>query len=229
MEDKVVKLPKNVRWGKTQTDGAYDWRRGQERRVNRHSRLVVLLKVVLPSFAAVLVGLVILWPQLDAQKEGFSLAAGDADQIGIPEEQSMINPRFFTVDETGQPFNLTARTAHEIPGDVRRVQLDEVKADVLLKNDQWFALDADTAVYSQMDDMLELSGNVHLYSDQGYELETPQAFVNVRTRDIISQRETHSRSSAGHAVSEGFSVSDQGKVIRFLGKTKVTLYSGEGK
>lgn len=230
MEDKVVELKKPIQWGKTRVEGTHDWRRKQERRMTRHSRMVVLLKVVLPSVAAILIGLVILWPQLNAQKEGFALTAVESgDILGKSEEQSMINPRFFTVDQTGQPFNLIAKTAYELPGDIRRVQLDDVKADVLLKNNTWFALDAGKAVYTQVEDMLDLFDKVNLYSDQGYELETTQASINVRTRDIIGKEKTISRSSIGHAVSDGFSVSDQGKVLRFLGKTRVILYPQEEK
>lgn len=94
-EEKVVEFKRPLQWGKMQTDGVNDWRRKQERRMTRHSRFVVMMKVLLPSLAALLIGLIILWPQLNAQKEGFALEAADAAQIGLPEEQAMVNPRFF--------------------------------------------------------------------------------------------------------------------------------------
>ena len=68
MEEKIVDLS-DIKWGKTQTSGAVDWRRRQKRRMRHHSRLVVSLKVFFPSVAAVIIGLVIIWPQMKAQQE----------------------------------------------------------------------------------------------------------------------------------------------------------------
>lgn len=68
MAEKVVDLSL-AKWGKTRTDGSADWRRKQNRRMRHHSRMVVSLKVLLPSLAALLVGLVILWPQLQVRQD----------------------------------------------------------------------------------------------------------------------------------------------------------------
>lgn len=223
-EEKVVEFKRPLQWGKMQTDGVNDWRRKQERRMTRHSRFVVMMKVLLPSLAALLIGLIILWPQLNAQKEGFALEAADAMQIGLPEEQAMVNPRFFSVDQSGQPFNMTADEAFEMEGETRRVRLNGVRADVSAKNGRWYALDAQTAVYTQETDMLNLTGQVNVYTDEGYELETTQASVSVLTHDISGDERTMVRGSDGYAVSEGFSVTDEGKVIKLTGKTRMIFY-----
>lgn len=224
MEEKVVELKQPLQWGKMRTEGVSDWRRKQERRMSRHSRFVVLMKVFLPSLAAILVGLIILWPQFNAQKDSFALEAADAKQIGIPEEQTMVNPRFFSVDQSGQPFNMTAASAYELEGDVRRVRLDGVRADVAAKNGRWYALDADHAVYTQANDMLDLSGKVNIYTDEGYELETTQASVSVLTHDITGKERTMMRGADGYAVSDGFAVSDEGKIVRLTGKSQLIFY-----
>lgn len=222
--NKVVELKPSVQWGKMRTDGVGEWRRKQEKRMFRHSRFVVLMKVFLPSLAALLVGLIILWPQLNAQKEGFTLAAADAEQIGVPEEQSMVNPRFFSVDQAGQPFNMTAEAAYEMEGETRRVRLNGVRADISAKGGRWYALDAEEAVYTQATDMLDLSGQVNLYTDEGFELETTQAGISIATHDIEGGRKTLVRGEGGYAESEGFSVSENGKVIRLTGKSRLVFY-----
>lgn len=224
MEDKVVDLSK-TKWGKTRTDGAVDWQRRQKRRMRHHSRLVVLLKVVLPSIAALMVGLVILWPQLKAQhEETFSLIASQSEKLDFPEQQAMVNPRFFTVDEKGEPFNLTAQTAVEIPGDGRRVQLNNINADVLLEGEKWYALDAQTGIYSQADDTMELLDQVNVYTENGYEAETTQALINMKNRDIIGNRKTRVRTPAGYADAEGFSILENGTVLKLNGRTRAVFY-----
>lgn len=224
MTRKVVDIS-DVKWGKTRTGGAADWQRRQKRRMKTHSRLVVSLKILFPSMAAVLIGLVIVWPQLNAQREEqISLLASEVGNMALPDDQAMVNPRFFAVDEKGEPFNLIAKRAFELPGETRRVQLDDVKADLLRKDNRWFALDADVAVYSQKDDTMELSKQVFLYTETGEEIETTRAVINMKTRDISGNEKVFARVPAGNAEADGFSVSRKGTVIRLTGKTRAVFY-----
>ena len=224
MAEKIVDLS-DVKWGKTPTDGAVNWQRRQKKRMRHHSRLVVSLKVLFPSLAAVMIGLVIVWPQMKAQQEeAVSLLASETEQMQMPNDQMMINPRFFTVDEKGEPFNLTAESAFELPGEVRRVQLEAVKADLLKHNDRWIALDAAVGVYSQSDETMELLKQVNLYTQTGEEMETTQALINIKNRDIVGNQDVLLRSSLGVAKAQGFSVTQNGTVLRLTGKTRVVLY-----
>lgn len=224
MAQKVVDIS-DVKWGKTRTGGAADWQRRQKRRMRTHSRLVVSLKILFPSLAAVLIGLVIVWPQLNAQQEEqISLLASDVKDMAVPDDQAMVNPRFFAVDEKGEPFNLVAKKAFELPGETRRVRLNDIKADLLRRDNRWFALDSDVGVYSQKDDAMELSGQVYLYTETGEEIETTGAVVNMKTRDISGREKVFVRMPAGTAEADGFSVSQKGTVIRLTGKTHAVFY-----
>ena len=168
MAEKVVDLSL-AKWGKTRTDGSADWRRKQNRRMRHHSRMVVSLKVLLPSLAALLVGLVILWPQLQARQDEAISIVSETD--AAPQDQMMVNPRFFTVDGKGEPLNMTAENAYELPGETRRIRLNNVKADLVLKDNRFLALDAAAAVYFQSKDAVELSESVNLYSEDGFGIE----------------------------------------------------------
>ncbi len=224
MAQKVVDIS-DVKWGKTRTGGAADWQRRQKRRMRTHSRLVVSLKILFPSLAAVLIGLVIVWPQLNAQQEEqISLLASDIKDMAVPDDQAMVNPRFFSVDEKGEPFNLVAKKAFELPGETRRVRLNDIKADLLRRDNRWFALDSDVGVYSQKDDTMELSGQVYLYTETGEEIETTGAVVNMKTRDISGREKVFVRMPAGSAEADGFSVSQKGTMIRLTGKTRAVFY-----
>ena len=224
MAQKIVDLS-DVKWGKTQTKGVADWQRRQKKRMRYHTRLVVSLKVLFPSLAAVMIGLVIVWPQMKAQQEeAVSLLASEAEQTNVPDDQVMVNPRFFAIDEKGEPFNLTAETAFELPGETRRIQLDAIKADVLKHNDRWIAVDAQKGIYSQAEDTMELLEKVNLYTQTGEEIETTQALINMKNRDIVGHQEVFLRSSSGHAKAEGFSVTQDGTVVRLTGKTRAVVY-----
>lgn len=221
MAEKVVDLSL-AKWGKTRTDGSADWRRKQNRRMRHHSRMVVSLKVLLPSLAALLVGLVILWPQLQARQDEAISIVSETD--AAPQDQMMVNPRFFTVDGKGEPLNMTAENAYELPGETRRIRLNNVKADLVLKDNRFLALDAAAAVYFQSKDTVELSESVNLYSEDGFELNTTQAQIGLKDQNLKGTAETFIRTPAGTAVSDGFEITDGGTVFRLTGKTKVVFY-----
>ena len=221
MAEKVVDLSL-AKWGKTRTDGAADWRRKQNRRMRHHSRMVVSLKVLLPSLAALLVGLVILWPQLQARQDEAISIVSETD--AAPQDQMMVNPRFFTVDGKGEPLNMTAENAYELPGETRRIRLNNVKADLVLKDNRFLALDAAAAVYFQSKDAVELSESVNLYSEDGFELNTTQAQIGLKDQNLKGTAETFIRTPAGTAVSDGFEITDGGTIVRLTGKTKVVFY-----
>lgn len=221
MAEKVVDLSL-AKWGKTRTDGSADWRRKQNRRMRHHSRMVVSLKVLLPSLAALLVGLVILWPQLQARQDEAISIVSETD--AAPQDQMMVNPRFFTVDGKGEPLNMTAENAYELPGETRRIRLNNVKADLVLKDDRFLALDAAAAVYFQSKDAVELSESVNLYSEDGFELNTTQAQIGLKDQNLKGTAETFIRTPAGTAVSDGFEITDGGTIVRLTGKSKVVFY-----
>lgn len=221
MAEKVVDLSL-AKWGKTRTDGSADWRRKQNRRMRHHSRMVVSLKVLLPSLAALLVGLVILWPQLQARQDEAISIVSETD--AAPQDQMMVNPRFFTVDGKGEPLNMIAENAYELPGETRRIRLNNVKADLVLKDNRFLALDAAAAVYFQSKDAVELSESVNLYSEDGFELNTTQAQIGLKDQNLKGTAETFIRTPAGTAVSDGFEITDGGTIVRLTGKTKVVFY-----
>lgn len=221
MAEKVVDLSL-AKWGKTRTDGSADWRRKQNRRMRHHSRMVVSLKVLLPSLAALLVGLVILWPQLQARQDEAISIVSETD--AAPQDQMMVNPRFFTVDGKGEPLNMTAENAYELPGETRRIRLNNVKADLVLKDNRFLALDAAAAVYFQSKDAVELSESVNLYSEDGFELNTTQAQIGLKDQNLKGTAETFIRTPSGTAVSDGFEITDGGTIVRLTGKTKVVFY-----
>lgn len=221
MAEKVVDLSL-AKWGKTRTDGSADWRRKQNRRMRHHSRMVVSLKVLLPSLAALLVGLVILWPQLQARQDEAISIVSETDAVS--QDQMMVNPRFFTVDGKGEPLNMTAENAYELPGETRRIRLNNVKADLVLKDNRFLALDAAAAVYFQSKDAVELSESVNLYSEDGFELNTTQAQIGLKDQNLKGTAETFIRTPAGTAVSDGFEITDGGTIVRLTGKTKVVFY-----
>ena len=88
----------------------------------RASRLVVLMKLVLPALALALITLIISWPQLIADHTKFRL--GDKIKtvfMATTDGLSMDQPRYVGVDDNDRPYEVTAfRASQQSPDDDRQ-------------------------------------------------------------------------------------------------------------
>lgn len=198
-------------------------------RINPFRRSIVnMLKLVLPLIAASLVALVVLWPQIEkVQESGFRLGFSTTPD-DLMENVTMSNPRFFGVDGNKQPFTVTANDAVEQPESGERlahVHLDAPQADITLEDGSWIALTADEGFYTESDELLDLVGTVNMYHDQGFEIHTEQAEIELNSGSAKGNEPVDGQGPFGTIKSDtGFELEDKGAVIRFLGNARLVIF-----
>ncbi|MCQ2914774.1 MAG: LPS export ABC transporter periplasmic protein LptC [Alphaproteobacteria bacterium] len=228
-DEKVIDI--SLAFGKNkpinQSGSPNSWQRKQKRKMRRHTRLVFLLKAAFPCAAAILVGLVVLWPQLNIkQDEAFNLISSESKDK-IFDEQVMVNPKFFTIDEKGEPINIEAADARELPDKkTRNILLRKVKSNFLMKSDRFFMMDANRAIYVQEEDIIDLLDSVNLYSEDGYELQTTNLKINLANKNVQGKERVFMRGPFGTAVSQGIQVEENGLKVQLTGKTRVVFMPG---
>ncbi|MBX2832282.1 MAG: LPS export ABC transporter periplasmic protein LptC [Rhodospirillales bacterium] len=190
--------------------------------------IVTLLKFVLPLIALTLMALVVLWPQIEqVQDSGFRLGFSTSPE-DLMENVAMSNPRFFGVDGKRQPFTVTAREAVEAPeaaGRSDHVYLDAPQADITLADGSWIALTANEGFYTEVDGMLDLVGTVNMYHDNGFEIHTEEAEVEMNLGNASGDVPVNGQGPFGTIKSDsGFELEDKGAVIRFLGKSHLVIF-----
>ncbi|SDH29335.1 LPS export ABC transporter periplasmic protein LptC [Roseospirillum parvum] len=190
-----------------------------------YSRFVALMKVMLPATALVLVGLILLWPQVNETADRFALSVSSlsTDRVGT---LSMINARYFGIDAENRPFTVTADSARETAPGSKIIELEAPKADITLKDGTWLVLGAASGFYDQPGQTLDLIGQVNLFHDGGYELHTPRAEVDFAAGAAGSDHGVSGHGPFGEVRAEGFRLIDQGARIRFLGQSRVVLRPG---
>jgi lipopolysaccharide export system protein LptC len=190
-----------------------------------YSIFVNALKVLLPAVALGLVLLIVIWPQLD-DGAGFRLDLVERlISAPVPEEATMINPRYEGVDEKRRPFMITADLARQLdPGRDETIEMEQPAADLFDDAGDWVAITADHGIYRQAADILLLDGNVNIFHDGGYELMTEQAVVDLAADLATSSTPTRGQGSFGTIVSEGLRVEERGARVYFTGKAHMVLY-----
>jgi len=189
---------------------------------NRYSIFVGFMKVLLPALAAALMLLVVAWPQFTIDDGGFrlsvsKLAPDQADSL------TMLNARFDGLDEKDRPYTLTADMATQSDSDEDLVELELPKADITLEDGTWLALTARSGEYRQESRILDLAGSVSLFHDQGFELRTEAARVDLAKGVAEGAQPVQGQGSAGFIEAEGFRVLDRGARIIFTGKAHMTI------
>ena len=190
---------------------------------NSYSIFVGFMKVLLPALAVALILLVVIWPQLGQDDSQFRIRVSDIS-LEQADSLSMLNARFEGVDDRGQPFMLTADEATQTAGDDNLVHLELPKGDMTLEDGTWLAMTAREGRYSRDTQVLELNGEVTLFHDQGFELRTETARIDLEAGTAGGSEPVEGQGPFGNLVSEGFRVLDRGERIVFTGRSRAVFH-----
>jgi lipopolysaccharide export system protein LptC len=168
-------------------------RRASATEVRRYSRFVVIMKRILPLAAAALLAAVVAYSLQSRQPDQAKLTLTFA-QLGIVNNDlAMVKPRLTGVDGSGNPFVVTADKAVQYAHDPNRALLDNVEADLTLRDGNWLnatapqgLLDAPHAANQKCakttcpaNQLLDMWGPIAVFSDNGYEIHTTFAHVDM--------------------------------------------------
>ncbi|MCC7271292.1 MAG: LPS export ABC transporter periplasmic protein LptC [Alphaproteobacteria bacterium] len=187
-----------------------------------YSRLVSLLRYLLPILAVGLLALVAVWPQIQRGVEGMRLQTLQLD----PNEVStlrMSNARYQGLDERNRPYLLTADAAIQNPKDKNFLALEGPKADMTLESGAWVTISAASGVYDNAHKALDLMGTVRVFHDNGHTFETEIARVDLATGQIEGDDPVHGQGPSGTIDAEGFRVLKKGETIQFKGKSRLVV------
>ena len=192
---------------------------------DRYSMFVGLMKVVLPAMAAALILLVVAWPHITGGRDKFRLGVANLGMEQL-DNLSMLNARFDGVDEKNQPYSITADMATQSRRSENLIELELPKADITLTDGTWLALTARAGEYDRGARLLDLYGAVSLFHDQGFELQTSKARLDLEAGTASGDQPVQGFGTAGAIEAEGFEILERGATIIFTGRSHLTLMPG---
>jgi len=190
----------------------------------RHSRLVALLKFLLPIGAAALIAVVAVWPSLQKAEGQFRIGFATIQPSG-PVNPSMINARYVGTDSENQPFQITADLARNLGDAAASIELDLPKADLGLEDGAWVVLTADTGLYRRDAKTLDLKGGVNVFHDTGYEIRTEKATIDLAANTAAGDQPVQGHGPFGELTAQGFRLFHREKRIVFTGKASLTIFT----
>ncbi len=192
---------------------------------NSYSIFVGLMKVLLPALAVGLIILVIAWPQIAPDERNFNVGIADISPEHA-ENLSMLNARFTGVDRDNQPFNVTADMATQSRSNDDLLELQTPEADITLKSGAWLALEARQGFYQRETEVLDLRGEVALFRDDGLELHTESARIDLKSNSASGDEPIRGQGPFGTINGQGFRVEDGGARVTVTGRSRMVIYPG---
>jgi lipopolysaccharide export system protein LptC len=181
-----------------------------------YTQLVRRLRVVLPVVGLLTIVIVGLWPRIQSW-------LNQPTQTSQEERQArMINGRFVGSDVHGRPYTVTYDSAQQPPGGGPIDMVNPI-AELTLQNGHWVVVRAARGRYDQSAGLLDVSGGVELFHDEGYRFSTDQAHVEFSKNLVWGDRAVDGHGPKGEIFGRGFRVINNGDTIDFTGPARLLL------
>lgn len=189
----------------------------------RHSRFVRVLRVAVPAAVglamAVVIGIALFNP--------FHMEINTPNLTGnlviSGRKITMETPHLtgFTPDQ--RPYDLVARSAVQDLTDPDHVELNILRAKVLMEDQSTVTLKSNTGVFDTKQQQLELKKDILLTTSTGYEARLSRASVDMAKGTVSSDERVDVKLTNGTLSADRLRITDNGEVIRFEGNVMMNL------
>ena len=189
---------------------------------NAHSKIIKILKLILPFITIVIIIVVFSWNNMDDTVKTIEEIEVSKPSIG---QNELIDPRFESRDKNNNPFSVTASKAISSETDPDLIQMKRPIADVMLKDGAWLAIKGDDGTYWQKDQRLKLMGNVNIYHNEGYEVQSDDLDIDFDKQKASTNNKVKAQGPVG--IIEATSMSADMKIgnLIFKGPAKLIIYN----
>jgi lipopolysaccharide export system protein LptC len=146
------------------------------------------------------------------------------EQLGhVENDLAMVKPRLSGQDAEGNPFVITADAAIQDAKNPKRARLTKVEADLSMGPNGWINADSATGLVDMKAGALQLNGGINVFSDQGYELHTASAFVDINRGVVNGREEVTGQGPGGTLRADQFQIDRDNKLLTLIGHVRMTI------
>jgi len=189
-----------------------------QRAARRHSLLVRILRWLLPGLGllilAVMIGLVVLFHVLSGFGATNLMLTSDGLVMDHPELSGHDGERSYKVTATRAIQRLT---------DPRIIDLETIRADIVLSKDESAEIIALKGTYNNAAETLRLYDGIQLEWSEGYKVDLREVEIDLTSGAMSTSEPVAIRSEQGHVVAGKLDYDKTKGLVRFHDGIKMTL------
>lgn len=142
------------------------------------------------------------------------------ESIGISSDKvTMVRPHMTGVRRDGRPYEVTADSGVQSPGNPNRTDLTNLDARLRLSDDGETRVLGDRGIYDSGAQTLDLSGHVHI-KGVNYDLAMKSGAINFKTNALSSSEPVRLDFDGGWVSSDQMAMTPNGEQIIFIGNVQ---------
>lgn len=189
----------------------------------RHSRLVRILRIAVPVTVILAMASIVAVSTFLNPFTMIPVKVDSGNLVVAGTKITMESPHLsgFTPDQ--RPYELWAKTATQDITDPDHVDLNDLRAKVLMEDQSTLFLDARTGRFDNKQQQLDLHKDIFLRTSTGYEARLNSAFVDMNKGTVSSDEHVDVKLTNGTLTSDRLRITEGGDVIRFEGNVVMHL------
>lgn len=189
----------------------------------RHSRLVRILRVAVPVTVVLAMASIVAVSTFLNPFTMIPVKVDSGNLVVTGTKITMESPHLsgFTPDQ--RPYELWAKTATQDITDPDHVDLNDLRAKVLMEDRSTLLLDARTGRFDNKQQQLDLHKDIFLRTSTGYEARLNSAFVDMAKGTVSSDDHVDVKLTNGTLTADRLRITEGGDVIRFEGNVVMHL------
>ena len=185
-----------------------------------HDRVIAVLRILLPAAIGVLAVLLALAPLTVGRDISFVLSK---DRVEVARERMRVSAATYRgQDSKGQPFELTAGSAVQVSSRDPVVRLKTLAAQIQLPEGP-ARIVAGQGRYDMDSEKVAVDGPVRFRSADGYNIETRDVGIDLKTRQVASQGPVDGRMNIGTFSGDRFTADLNRRVVVLEGRARLHI------
>jgi lipopolysaccharide export system protein LptC len=190
----------------------------------RHSRMVRVLRVAVPAAVILAMAAIIFVSIVNPFRMLLPKLPLDMGNLVVSGTKiTMESPHLSGYSTDQRPYELWAKTATQDLTDPDHVDLNALRAKVLMEDQTTVTLDARNGLFDSKQQLLDLHKDIFLQSSSGYEARLTQAFVDIGKGTVTSEEHVDVKLLNGTLTADKLRITGGGEVVRFEGNVVMNL------
>jgi lipopolysaccharide export system protein LptC len=190
----------------------------------RHSRLVRILRVAVPAAVILSLAAIILVSVFNPFRMLLPKLPLDIGNLVVSGTKiTMESPHLSGYSPDRRPYEVWAKTAIQDVTAPDHVELQTLRAKVLMQDQSTLTLKALTGLMDTKQQQLDLRKDIYLQTTSGYEAWLSQAFVDMGKNTVTSDEHVDVKWEGGKLSADKMKITDGGDNVRFDGNVVMNI------